>query len=191
MRHTDKLLAVVLYDESRAYHTDRGAGLITLPSGRGTTMDTADEAQPKGKRGRRRTYAKRMHLMLTDEQLDLVAEARRVYGEQTGRIVSASDIVRSAVEDGCKKLAAQASAAVTASGCGFDSQSVDRVVTEIEETRGQIRRVGINVNAMTKIAHGSGEVPSDLAEVRTQLDAVMRRLDGIEDAFIHADDDDG
>ena len=154
-------------------------------------MNTADEAQPKRKRGRRRTYAKRTHLMLTDEQLDLVADARRVYQEQTGRSVSASDIMRNALEDGCKKLAAQVSAPATASVGGIDSRSVDRVVAEIEQTRSQVRRVGINVNAMTKVAHSSGEVPSDLVDVRAQLDAVMRRLDGIEDALMNADDDDG
>src|SRR5699024_12695560 len=69
--------------------------------------------------------------------------------------------------------------------------SFDRVVAEMEQTRSQVRRVGINVNAMTKVAHSSGEVPSDLADVRAQLDAVMPRLDGMEGALMNADGDDG
>src|SRR5699024_4008784 len=170
--------------------TDRTTGLITQPSGRGTTMNTADEAQPKRKRGRRRAHAKRTHLMLTDEQLDLVADARRGYEEQTGRSVSASDIMRNALEDGCRKLHAQVGAPDTSSAGGTDSRSFDRVGAEIEQARSQGRRVGISVNAMTKVAHSSGEVPSDLADVRAQLDAVMRRLDGIEDALMNAEDDD-
>ena len=155
-------------------------------------MTTNDEAQPK-RRQRRRTYAKRIELRLTEKQLEMVTEAREVFRRETGRSVSLSDIVRNAVEDGCAKLSAAArgdNVTSPVAGGAVSDEVLARFTDEIEETRTQVRRIGHNVNAMTKVAHTTGEVPADLREVRAQLDALQERLSGIEDAVRLSGDDD-
>lgn len=156
-------------------------------------MTTKDEAQPK-RRQRRRTYTKRFELWLTAKQFEMVTEAREVFLRETGRSVSLSDIVRSAVEDGCAKLSAAVrgdNVTSPVAGGAVSDEVLARFTDEIEETRTQVRRIGHNVNAMTKVAHTTGEVPADLREVRAQLDALQERLSGIEDAVRLSGDDDG
>lgn len=157
-------------------------------------MTTNNGARPKKRRQRRRTYTKRFELWLTAKQFEMVTEAREVFLRETGRSVSLSDIVRSAVEDGCAKLSAAARGDKVTSpvaGGAVSDEVLARFTDEIEETRTQVRRIGHNVNTMTKVAHTTGEVPADLREVRAQLDALQERLSGIEDAVRLSGDDDG
>lgn len=157
-------------------------------------MTTNDGAQPKKRRRRRSTYPNRFEVKLTDKQLEMVTEAQEVSLRATGRKVSLSDIVRNAVEDGCAKLSAAVrgdNATSPVAGGAVSDEVLARFTDEIEETRTQVRRIGHNVNAMTKVAHTTGEVPADLREVRAQLDALQERLNGIEDAVRLSGDDDG
>lgn len=157
------------------------------------TMD--DEAQPKRTRKRRRTYAKRVELRLTESQLDLAKRARSAAIESAGRNVTLSEIVRSSIDDGCKSIIKSMRTAPARSGA--DGARLEEAFTaltdEIQAIRSEVRRVGHNVNAMAKIAHATGRADGDLSEVKEQLAAIdARLLEAATTAVTHmaGDDDD-
>ena len=122
-----------------------------------------DEAQPRRRGGRRAIYPKRVELRMTRAS------------EATGRTVTVSDIIREAVEDGCRRLAREQAQASARRG-GADPGVVDGLIDDVQELRTEMRKVGHNVNQMAKVAHLTGQVTGDLDDVKRQLEAIDGRL---------------
>jgi hypothetical protein len=141
-------------------------------------MAMNDSAQPKQKRQRRSTYAKRVEIRLTEAQLDLAEQARAGASATAGRDVTLSDILRTVLVDGGKAIAAAASKAPTRSSADGDriAETLDGFAEEQRLLRTEIRRIGHNVNALTKIAHQTGAAVDDLGEVKKQLAVLDERL---------------
>ncbi|WP_422114727.1 hypothetical protein [Brachybacterium sp. UNK5269] len=141
-------------------------------------MTMGDEAQPKRPRNRRRTYAKRIELRLTETQLDLVERARSTATEAAGRNVTLSEVVRSSVEDGCKAIIKAMRGTPAPAGVDGErlAESFTALTEELQGIRGALRPIGHNVNAMARVAHTTGIADGDLAEVKQQLSDIDARL---------------
>lgn len=134
-----------------------------------------DEAQPRRRGGRRAICPKRVELRMTQSSFDLAEESAKRASEATGRAVTVSDIIREAVEDGCRRLAREQAQASTRRG-GADPDVVDGLIDDVLELRTEMRKVGHNVNQMAKVAHQTGQVTGDLDDVKRQLEAIDGRL---------------
>lgn len=149
-------------------------------------MTRNDEAKPKQTRRRRATYVKRIEFRITDAQLDVATRARDAAVETTGRKITLSDIARAAFEDGCKSIikAVQSTPARSGTADVRASEALERFTDEMQGLRTEIRRVGHNVNTMTKVANRTGMVSDDLEDVKAQLDMLDGRLVRIAEAAV-------
>lgn len=142
-------------------------------------MTGNDEAKPKRTRRRRRTYAKRVELRLTEQQLDFITEARAAATEATGRNVSLSDVIRSAVEDGCKSIVDAMRSVPPRSG---DRDRVADAIEGFAEEQRQLRRdlrvMGNNVNQIAKVANASGEIEVGVSATLEEVKARLNEMDG-------------
>lgn len=142
-------------------------------------MTGNDEAQPKRTRRRRRTFAKRVELRLTDRQLDFITEARAAATEATGRNVSLSDVIRSAVDDGCKSIV---DAMRSVPPRGGDRDRVADAIEEFAEEQRQLRRdlrvMGHNVNQIAKHANASGGLEDGVVDTLEEVKARLNEMDG-------------
>lgn len=141
-------------------------------------MTMHDEAQPRRRGGRRAIYPKRVELRMTQSSFDLAAEAAQRVKEATGRPVTVSDIIREAVDDGCRRLAREQAQAPAREG-GVEDWMVDGLIDGIQDLRTQTRKIGHNVNQMAKVAHQAGQAPDDLDELKTQLEGIDDKLKAI------------
>lgn len=143
-------------------------------------MTERGEAKPKQRRRRRSTFPKRVELRMTESQFDLVVSRAAEATERLGRTVTFSDIIRDAVEDGCRRLGRSLQRSTTSVGdrlAGLLSPAAaDRLLDELQQVRGEVRRIGHNVNQMAKVAHASGQVPDELATVKDELAALDASL---------------
>lgn len=142
-------------------------------------MTGNDEAKPKRTRRRRRTFAKRVELRLTEQQLDFVTEARAAATEATGRNVSLSDVIRSAVEDGCRSIVG---AMRSVPPRGGDRDRVADAIEEFAEEQRQLRRdlrvMGNNVNQIAKHANASGGLEDGVVDMLEEVRARLNEMDG-------------
>lgn len=138
-----------------------------------------DEAKPKRTRRRRRTYAKRVELRLTEQQLDFITEARAAATETTGRKVSLSDVIRTAVEDGCASIV-DAMRSVPPSGGDRDrvADAIEGFAEEQRQLRRDLRIMGNNVNQIAKHANASGGLEDGVSATLEEVKAQLNEMDG-------------
>lgn len=138
--------------------------------------------------GRPREFDKRVPVMLSEAQLSLIEDAKRQYKEATGVTVTTSELVRSALEDGCTTLVKRADV-VQEREARLGTKDVRALMTELQEIRSQVRRVGVNVNELTKLAHRTGRTPADLDGAREQLESMSAALVALERSAFGGGDD--
>lgn len=130
---------------------------------------TASTTKSGRARRQRTIFSKRLELRLTERQFRLASETAKRLSEIRDKKVTVSDYLRMLIEDGGKGLI-QGLERVSHAPAGILSQAdVDRIVAALQEVRDEVRRVGHNVNQMTKVAHQSGQVADDLDGVKQAL----------------------
>lgn len=128
-----------------------------------------DEAQPKRTRRQRLTYPKRVELRMTDEGYALAESSAAQATEKSGRKVTVSDVIREAVEDGCRRLVARLEKPAKPAPAGLSPAQLDSLVDALQGVRDEVRRIGHNVNQMARVANADGTLPDDLADVKQRL----------------------
>src|SRR5699024_3447640 len=120
-------------------------------------MTGNDEAQPKRTRRRRRTFAKRVELRLTEGQPDCLTEARAAATGTAGREGRLSDGIGTAAEAGGKSIV-DAMRSVAPSGGDRDrvADAIEGFAEEQRQLRRDLRIMGNNVNQIAKHANASG-----------------------------------
>ncbi|QCP08420.1 MobC family plasmid mobilization relaxosome protein [Micrococcus luteus] len=172
-----ELLAVPLYfshdgarsaaKQDQRVHPHDGYQGIAEP--RGDRAMTASTTKSGRARRQRTIFSKRLELRLTERQFRLASETAKRLSEIRDKKVTVSDYLRMLIEDGGKGLI-QGLERVSHAPAGILSQAdVDRIVAALQEVRDEVRRVGHNVNQMTKVAHQSGQVADDLDGVKQAL----------------------
>lgn len=139
-------------------------------------MPKDDEAQPKRTRRRRTTYPKRVELRMTDEGYALAESSAARLSEDTGRTITVSDVIRAAVDDGCKALARTQERAASTPASGPSIEQLDAVVAAMQEVRDEVRRLGQNVNQIARVTHSTGAVPDGLTDTAKALAALDQRV---------------
>lgn len=142
-------------------------------------MPKDDEAKPKRTRRRRTAYPKRVELRMTDAGYALAQSSAARLSEDTGRAITVSDVIRAAVDDGCRTLARAQERAVSAPTDGPRIDQLDAVIAAMQEVRDEVRRIGHNVNQVAIRAHRAGQVVDgldDTADALTALDERVMRL---------------
>lgn len=142
-------------------------------------MTGNDEAQPKQTRHRRRTYAKRVELRLTQKQLDSITEGRAAATERLGRKFSLSDIIRRSIEDGCKSIVA-AMRSMPPNGGDRDrvADAIEGFAEEQRQLRRDLRIMGNNVNQIAKHANASGGLEDGVSATLEEIKAGLTEMDG-------------
>ena len=138
-------------------------------------MTMHDEAQPRRRGGRRAIYPKRVELRMTQSSFDLAEESAKRATEATGRPITVSDIIREAVDDGCRRLAREKAQPMTQRG-GVEPWMVDALIDGIQDLRTEARKIGHNVNQQTRLANQTGHPTDDLDDVKAQLEAIDGKL---------------
>lgn len=146
------------------------------------------EAQPRQQRRRRVIYPKRVELRMTEGQFDAAEEAAQRATTAIGRTVTLSDIIREAVDDGCRRLAREQSA--PRRRAGVDAAAVDGLVDALEELRIEVRRIGLNVNQLARVAHQAGQVTGDLDDIKEQLAGIDGHVVSMEARLVGLDAED-
>ena len=146
-------------------------------------MSDASVSEP-AKKERRTEYPHRITVRLTDEEFSQVTVIRAALNRGVRGRVSTSDALRAVIMQEASELASLPEA--TASGTDWAAQraALDQSVSALEGVRAQVRRIGSNVNQLTRLAHSTGAMPVGLSDTDAQLGKIKQRLDAIEDALI-------
>lgn len=133
---------------------------------------TVDSAKRDRTRRQRTVFSKRLELRLTQALFESASETAQRLSEIRGRKVTVSDYIRMLIEDGGRGLIQGLERARRAPAGTMNQADADRVVAALQEVRDEVRRLGHNVNQMTKVANQSGEIPEDLDEVKQALNTI-------------------
>lgn len=113
---------------------------------------------------------------MTQESWDFLVETARRTSTELGYTVTASDVLRTAVDDGCAALARALDSPAPAA-VSLPMELVDRIVEEVTQARGDLRRGHNNINQIAHHANATkGELPEDLAELRRLFASIDGRL---------------
>lgn len=137
--------------------------------------DEVREAAPKRQRRRNRTFTKRVEFRLTADQLDTANEACELASVARGKPVTLASILRASLLDGCEEMIASLQRSSRGSAL-LDDGLMDDILEAFQDVRTEVRRIGHNVNQLTKVANATGEIPDDLRRAREDLDATTLNL---------------
>ena len=136
------------------------------------------------KKARRTEYPHRITVRLTEDEFTQLEVIRQALNRGVRRRVSTSDALRAVIVNEASELASLPE--VTTSGKDWAKQRValDGAMEALESVRTQVRRIGTNVNQLTRLAHSTGAMPVGLSETARALNTLTRRLDAIEDGLV-------